>query len=428
MSRHGLVIDNAVILTMDASRTVVRGWLAVDDGVITGFGEGPAPEAAERVDAAGGILHPGYISAHQHSMDALARGERGEAQEFFDWLFGTYYGTVLSYRPEDAARAVELTAAELTRAGITTVLDCWGVGDVGQPRAIAALDATIRAADVSRLRWIIAPMVSDRVPPGWNSLFDAAPEGFRPEALTAPTGVALDFARDALSRARGRVSVWASVELPEMATDALLAGLVDLGAPGFTTHVCASEPGAVDVSGERAIERLDRLGVLRQGSVAAHLTFTDGADRAALAASGCGGAHCATATMWGGGSRSSFGELVDAGIPMGLGLDNATLNTPADMVAEMRAAMLFDRSMGSGPVRAAAADLLAHATIEGARALGLDDAIGSLEVGKRADLVLVDTSGTHWLPHRDPATALVLQSRQDDIRRVWVEGEAVFAR
>lgn len=426
-----LVIDDAVIVTMDPGRAVIHGWVAVAAGVITGIGEGLAPDAAERVDAHGGILHPGYVSVHQHSMDALGRAGRGDAQEFFDWLFGTYYGGVLGYQPEDAARAASLTAADLARAGVTTVLDCWGVGDAGSPRARACLAATVDVAVASGLRWIVAPMVSDRLPDAWEPMLAAAPAPFRADALIAPTAAALAFAAESLTLARGRVEVWTSTELPEMATDALLRGLAELAdraRTGITTHLCASEPGAVDVTGERAVARLARLGMLRAGTVAAHLTHTDAADRRILAASGVGAGHCASSTMFGGGGRSPLGELVAAGVAVGLGLDNATLNTTADMVGEMRHAVMFDRAAGSGPVRATAADLFAHATIEGARALGMAGRIGSIELGKRADLVLLDTAGSHWEPRRDPATAVVLQSRADDIRAVWVDGEPVYAR
>jgi 5-methylthioadenosine/S-adenosylhomocysteine deaminase len=430
-----LVVENAVVLTMDAERTVVHGWIGITDGVIAAVGTGPAPAASARIDARGGIVHPGYVSAHQHTMDTLARAADDTAQTFFDWLFGTYYAPVLQYTPADAARAARLAATDLARAGVTTLLDCWGVGEVGTPRADACLRATADVARASGLRWILAPMVSDRLPAEWDGALaeaEAAGTGFRRGALIAPTPVAVRFATDALALAGGRVDVWTSAELPEMASDRLLAALATAG-PGFTTHLCASEPGAAgvpDADGrpERAVARLLRLGVFDRRTVGAHLTSTDAAERAALAAHGVGAAHCACSTMFGGGRHSALGELREAGVTVGLGLDNATLNTPADMVAEMRHALAFDRSAGSGSIRATARDALAMATIDGARTLGLGDRVGSIERGKRADLVLLDTSASHWQPPRDPHVAVVLQSRIDDIRLVLVDGEPVYER
>lgn len=433
---HDVVIDNAVIVTMDEDRRVVHGWIAIDDGAISALGERTAPAARERIDAGGGLLHPGFVSAHQHTMDTLGRAAAGETREFFDWLFGTYYGTVLGYGPTDARRAAGLAAHDLARAGVTTVVDCWGVGDAGSGRAHGCLRATAEVAAASGLRWIIAPMVSDRFPASWEPFLAAAPPGpsgdpFRPDALIAPTEVALRFAADALDLARDRVEVWTSVELPEMASDELLAGMAVLSASagrGFTTHLCASEAGAVDATGERAVRRLDRLGLLRAGVVAAHLTHTDAGDRELLAAAKVGAAHCATSTMLGGGSRSALGELRESGMPVGLGLDNATLNATADMAAEMRHALMFDRACGTGQSRPTPAEVLAHATIDGARALGMADRLGSLEPGKRADLVLVDMRGSQFEPRGDEVTALVFQARADDIRLVLVDGEPVYAR
>lgn len=426
---HDLVVDRAVLVTMNAQREVVRGWIAIDDGAITSLGDGPAPAARDRVDAAGAIVHPGFVSAHQHSMDTPGRGAAGEAREFTDWLFGTYYSTVLGHSSADAARAVQATGAELARAGVTTVVDCWGVGGIGTARTDACLSASVHAATRTGLRWILAPMVSDRLPPGWEQLLAQHP--LAADDLVASTEVARRFAAWACGLAAGRIEVWGSVELPEMATEELLSGMAEVvraGATGFTTHVCASAPGAVDVSGERTVARLDRHRLLGRGTVGAHATFTDAADRSLLSDRGAGAAHCPAATMLLGGTTSPLGVLREAGVPVGLGFDNATLNATADMAAEMRQALMFDRVAGTGSARATARDVFAHATIDGARAIGRDDTLGSLEAGKRADLVVVelDTSAASG-PVRDPMATLMWSTTVSDIRLVLVDGQPVYA-
>lgn len=432
MSVVDLVIDDAVVVTMDAARRVARGWIAIRDGAVAAVGEGPAPAANERIDARGGIVHPGFVSAHTHSMDAAAAGSLDVSAPFFDWLFGTYYRTVLALTPADAAQAVHRLATDAARAGITTVLDCWGVGDVGTRRADAAFAASAAAARTSGIRWILAPMVSDRLPEQWNPWLRAAERagGFRREALVAPTETALRFAASALDAAAGRLSVFACTELPEMASDELLSGLAGLDAPGVTTHLCASDAGAAgilgpDGRGERAVARLERLGVLSPRLVGAHLSATDADDRERLASHGCGGAHCAASSMYAGSGRSALGELRESGIGIGLGLDNRSLNTPADMVAEMRHALAFDRAVGTGARRVTASDLLAHATIDAARVVGMAELVGSLEPGKRADLVLRAASDSRSMP---PEAQIVLASRPDDVQLVLVDGEPVFTR
>lgn len=432
MSVVDTVIDDALVVTMDAARRVVRGWIAIRDGAVEAVGEGPAPAGSERIDARGGIVHPGFVSAHTHSMDAAAAGALDVSAPFFDWLFGTYYRTVLALTPPDAAHAVRALATDAARAGITTVLDCWGVGDVGTRRADEAFAASAAAAAASGIRWILAPMVSDRLPLEWTPALEAAEEagGFRREALIAPTETALRFAASALREAAGRLSVFACTELPEMASDALLSGLAGLEAPGFTTHLCASDAGAAGIEGpdgsrERAVARLERLGLLSPRLVGAHLSATDAGDRERLASHGCGGVHCAASAMYSGSPRSALGELRESGIRVGLGLDNRSLNTPADMVAEMRHALAFDRAAGTGARRVTASDLLAHATIDAARVLGMAEVIGSLEPGKHADLVL------RAAPERtamSPEARIVLASRPEDVQLVLVDGEPVFTR
>ncbi|MDY0830178.1 amidohydrolase family protein [Microbacterium sp. BG28] len=432
MSAVDTVIDDALIVTMDGARRVLRGWIAIHDGVVDAVGTGPAPAARERINARGGIVHPGFVSAHTHSMDAAAAGSLDESVPFFDWLFGTYYRTVLALTPADAARAVRSLAMDAARAGITTVLDCWGVGDVGTRRTDEAFAASAAAARASGIRWILAPMVSDRIPAQWSPWLDAAEHagGFRREALVAPIETALRFAASALRAAAGRVSVFACTELPEMASDALLVGLGALDAPGITTHLCASDAGAAGIGGpdggaERAVARLERLGVLSPRLVGAHLSATDADDRRRLASHGCGGVHCAASSMYAGSGRSALGELRESGIGIGLGLDNRSLNTPADMIAEMRHALAFDRAAGTGTERVTVSDLLAHATIDAARVLGMAGVIGSLEPGKRADLVVRSASGG---PEMSAEARIVLASRADDVQLVLVDGEAVFAR
>lgn len=432
MSAVDTVIDDVVVVTMDAARRVVRGWVAICDGLVDAVGEGPAPAASERIDARGGIVHPGFVSAHTHSMDAAAAGSLDASVPFFEWLFATYYRTVLALTPADAAHAVRSLGTDAARAGITTVLDCWGVGDVGTRRADEAFAASATAARASGIRWILAPMVSDRLPAPWSPWLDAAERagGFRRGAMVAPTETALRFAASALDVAAGRVSVFACTELPEMASDALLVGLGALDAPGMTTHLCASDAGAAGVpdpegAPERAVARLQRLGLLGPRLVGAHLSATDPDDRARLASHGCGGVHCAASSMYSGSRRSALGELRESGIVMGLGLDNRSLNTPPDMVAEMRHALAFDRTAGTGDRRATASDLLAHATIDAARVLGMGEAIGSLEPGKRADLVVRAASDS---PPMSPEARIVLASRPEDVQLVLVDGDAVFAR
>lgn len=433
-----ILIVNATLVTQNGDRDILDGWIGITDGVIAGIEPGRPDDsvvAARTIDANGGIVHPGYVSVHQHTMDTLGRAGTGDLEPFFDWLFGTYYGGVLGYSVEDARLAATLAASDLRRAGVTTLLDCWSVGDPGSDRSRACFDATVEVARASGLRWILAPMVADTLPDAWHEDLERMTTAtFQAHRMITSTKMALRSARqsiDAVLRDPGLVDVWVSPELPEMASDALLTGLSAIAATtdaGFTTHLNASPASAAGDGSERAVERLERLGVLGASRVlAAHTASTTPDERELLAWRNVGVGHCATSSMFAGAGRSAAGELRSVGIAVGLGLDNATLNVPANMVGEMRSALQFDRVVPSGSQRLSVQDLLAMATIEGARALGLDARIGSLEIGKQADLVVLDTAGSHWLPRRTADVGIVLQSRADDIRLVLVSGEPVYA-
>ncbi len=434
--RFDLVIEHGEILTMDAERSSFPGWLAVEGNSIAAVGPGSAShiDAARRIDASGCVVRPGYVSAHQHSMDAFARATAVRPTSFPDWLFGVYYSTVGTLTPADAARSAELVADDLLRSGVTTLVDCWGVGDVGTSRADECLAATIEVADRSGLRWILAPMVADRLPSAWTPDIERVASRdlrFRPESMVSTTDAALDFMGRAIAAVahHPRLRVWGAPELPEMASDELISGLAELmrhSGGAITTHLRTAPDDPPDHDGRGEVERLIELGAGDPHLLGAHLTHGSVADLALLHHVGAGAAHCPSATMMLGGSSSVAGRLAAAGVPTGLGLDNPSLNTGADMGAEMRQALMFDRTHPLGTPSLTADDVVAMATCDGARAIGLPD-VGSIEVGKAADLVVVDRTGRHWLPRRDAVVAACFQERPGDVRHVIVDGrEVVF--
>jgi 5-methylthioadenosine/S-adenosylhomocysteine deaminase len=153
-----------------------------------------------------------------------------------------------------------------------------------------------------------------------------------------------------------------------------------------------------------------------------HCIAVDHDDVEALAGARVGIAHCPTANRMFPGGTTPVAALRAAGAAVGVGLDNASLNPRFDLLAESRAATVAVRA-GGGTLTAL--DALAMATCEAARAIGMADRIGSLEVGRRADVVVMDTSGPHWHPHADWASALLWQSRPEDVRTVLVDGRVV---
>lgn len=415
-----LLTGNAVV-TMDPDRRVLEpGWIRVGDDLITEVGEG-APPAGEPVQHHGDLVLPGLVSAHQHVVDALLRGV-DPGTEFLDWLLGVYYSGLSRARPEDCGAVTEAVMAEMLCAGVTTVVDCWGVdgGDPDQGRVTACAEASVDAHVRSGARVLFAHMFAEHVPPSWQQHVPDMDLG----RLCAPAE--RTFERVHALRAASTsplVQYTAMPELPELVSDEAFREAFDLSRRHglvLPVHLCASPPSRAACGPEE----LDRLGVLGPDLLGVHCIAVDDHDVQALAGARVGIAHCPTANHVFPGGTTPVAAFRAAGAAVGVGLDNASLNPSFDLLAEARAAVLAVRA-GGGVL--SATDALAMATCDAATAIGMGARIGSLRVGHQADVVVMDTSGAHWRPRTDWHSALLWQSRTDDVRTVVVGGRTVVS-
>lgn len=416
-----MLIAADAVVTMGADRrTLAPGWVRVEGAVIAAVGEGPPPDGAP-VDHRAGVVVPGLVSAHQHLLDVVARGTwRGD--DFPAWLLDRYGAAVAALRPEDCATATAAALAGTVAAGVTTIVDCWGIDHGARSRAEVdeAADASLEVHARSGARVLFARMFAEHAPGPW-----LARPGFPVTAVLAPAEEALDQVAGLAARhhgaGAGRVRVTPSPELPEAVAPSAFRAARDLAASLGTplpVHLCAS-PASRAACGPADLAAIDVLG---PHLLAAHCTAVDDADIAVLAGAGATVAHCPTSNLALRGAVTPVAAFRRAGTAVGLGLDNGSLNPRLDLLGEARAAVAA--SIGRGDPLAPA-DVLAMATIDGARAVGLADQVGSIEVGKRADLVLLDTDGDHWWPHADIADAVVEQSRPTDVALVLCDGEVV---
>jgi cytosine/adenosine deaminase-related metal-dependent hydrolase len=421
----GVVLRNAVIVPVEPRGVVHdRGWLRVDGAEITGIGPGTPPNgaAADRViDASGGLVLPGLVSAHQHLLDVLLRGGLPCGPSFLDWLLGLYYEGMAEYRPADAALATTLGIVETLRAGVTCLVDNWGVdngSDAGRVRACA--EASIEAYSRSGIRTVFARMFATRIPGAWrrNDL----------DHLIASPDAALGSIEELMSAHDGsegnRIRVCPAPELPEMVHPEALRGALEL-ARSFDTVMPMHLLASPDSRAAADAKRLDDIGVLDPRLLGAHCTAATPADLELLARRGVKIAHCPTSNAFLGGAADVAAMLAED-LVVGLGSDNATLNCNSDILAEMRRAVLTSRVIAGPSSPLTASKVLEMATIDGARAAGLAGIVGSLLPGKAADLVLLDTSGPHWWPHHDWIASLVFQAKSTDVRTVLVNGRLVM--
>jgi 5-methylthioadenosine/S-adenosylhomocysteine deaminase len=409
--RVDLVVRNGTVVTVDAGRRVIEhGAVAVDRGAIVAVGPQSEVAAAYRgrqvLDARGGIVLPGLVNTHTHAPMVLFRGIADDLK-LMDWLQRFIFpAEKKNVSAAFVTAGTRLAALEMIRSGTTTFADMYYFEE---QVALAAKEAGLRTVAGETLIEFPAP-----------------------DHATTRDGLA--YAERFLQRFQGDPLVTAAVAphstyLANPETIRAARALADrYGAP-LLVHLSesADEQRQVrDKYGKTPTEHLRDLGFLRKGVVGAHGVWLTTADRAILKAADAGVVHCPQSNMKIASGAAPVGDMLKEGLRLGLGTDGAASNNDLDMFEEMLTAALLAKHTTGDPTVAPAAEVLAMATIGGARALGMEDRIGSLEPGKRADLVIVGVDRAGLRPVYDPVSHLVYVAKGADVRDVVIEGRVVM--
>jgi 5-methylthioadenosine/S-adenosylhomocysteine deaminase len=405
-----LIVRDALILTGDAAGTAfARGYLQVDGDRVSALGPGdpPSPTGTGSVlDAAGLIVVPGLVSCHGHAWLTAYRGLRDD-DGLFAWAERN--APTLRRAGEREFRAgSELACFELARAGITTAVEC-----VRHDPAIYA-EAAARVG----LRSLIGGMARGPSPdplarPNWPS-------------LVAETESAMErFAGNA--RARFFLGAHAPYTCPPEVLLEVRREAERLGLP-LGIHLAETEREH-DIVRERygvsPTRYLADQGWLTPRTLAAHAVCLDPDDVATLARTGTAVAHCPVSNAKLASGIAPVPALRDAGVRVGLGTDSVLSNNRLDLFAEMRAAALLQRATTRDARVLTAPDVFAMATLDGARAIGWDDEIGSLEPGKQADLVLLDLAHPLGMTPARALSDVVWAAGPEHVVHVMVAGQWV---
>ena len=403
-----LVLNGCHVVTMNAARDEhPSGYVAIDGQRIAGAGPLPVPDrlaGARQLDASGCLATPGLINTHHHLYQWATRGRAVDAT-LFDWLTELY--PVWAGIDEQIVTAAATAAlAWLARTGCTTTMDHHYLFPAGGGDVLAA---TVEAAREVGLRFH---------PTRGSMDLGASAGGLPPDdvvedrdAIMAATQAAIEKFHDPSPDSMLRIGV--APCSPFSVTRELLAdaaGLARDSGVRLHTHIAETadeDDYCAEKFGCTPVEYLDSLGWLGGDVWLAHAVHLDDQAIARLAATGTGVAHCPTSNARLGSGICRTRALLDAGVPVGLGVDGAASNEENSLLAEVKAATLVARLAG-GPLAMGVRDALELATLGGARLLGREAQIGSLEPGKLADVALwrLDT-----LPHADiadPVAALVL--------------------
>jgi cytosine/adenosine deaminase-related metal-dependent hydrolase len=406
-----IVIENAAIAAVDAAGTEhARGHLVVEDGAITAVGPGPAPRDprradARRIDGAGCLATPGLVNTHHHLHQWATRGHATD-RTLFEWLTDLY-PVWARLRPEHVHAANTAGLAWLALSGATTVADHHYVYPAGQ--AADLLDAQIAAAARIGLRLHLARGSMDR---------GESDGGLPPDRIVEDLDAALAATADAVDRHHDR-SPAATLQIAvapcspfSVSTDLLResAGLARDKGVRLHTHLCETLDEADfcrRVHDCDPVEYMDQVGWLASDTWLAHAVHLDAAAHRRLGAAGTGVAHCPSSNARLGTGPADVPEMLAAGIPVGLGVDGAASHEAGHLGEELRQALYTARQL-HGPRAMDVRTALRLGTIGGAGILGRDRDLGSLEVGKQADIALWDLTGLGHAGIADPVAALVL--------------------
>ncbi|GAB3121401.1 8-oxoguanine deaminase [Streptomyces calidiresistens] len=407
-----LVIENCAVATVDAGNTRhERGHLVISDGVIEAVGAGPAPAPARgtgevrRVDAEGHLATPGLVNTHHHFYQWLTRGMATD-HNLFDWLVALYPVWARIDEPMVGA-AARASLAMMARGGVTTASDHHyifprGSGDL--------LGATIAAGREVGIRLTATRGSMDRGESDGGLPPDFAVESTE-EALRA-TEEAVDTHHDPSFGSMLHIAA-APCSPFSVSTDLMREAAALARRKGVRLHTHGSETVEEEkycheLFGMGPTEYFETTGWLGEDVWMAHCVHMTDADVAAFARTGTGVAHCPSSNARLAAGIARVPDLLRAGVPVGLGVDGTASNEAGELHTELRNALLVSRL---GPHREKALgvdDALRLATMGGARVLGRDREIGSLEPGKLADVVLWRLDGLGHSTIVDPVAALVL--------------------
>ncbi len=414
-----LAITNALIVPMTEARKSFEGFTRVQDGAIVEVGAGALPKdrtVDQVIDASGCVLLPGLVNAHTHLYQVLLRAV-WENLELMPWL-KRIYGCARVLRPEHCYAGSLLGCIEAMLSGVTTVCE----HNFLNPSPECAFE-TIRAIQDSGLRAVFARTIMDRG--------EIVPECVkeRPEKAFRHIESML-----AAYQACRRMAFMTGPNTPPInATPELLREIrrfAEDKALGISAHVAEAKSVVESVRREHGangvVEFLQRFGIPAPNAVFAHAVHVSAHEIQILKDTGTSVAHNPVSNMMLGDGVAPVAEMLRQGVNVALGTDGAASNHSQDLFDTMKAASLLQKVHHQDAGIIDAYSVLRMATIGGARALGLESTCGTIEVGKRADLILVDVETVHQQPVNDIFSQLVHCAKASDVRTVMVDGEILL--
>ena len=409
-----ILIKQACVVTMNERNEVFNGDVLIEDRRIIKMGQS-LQETADRVIQAGGkVLLPGFVQTHIHLCQTLFRG-RADDLELIDWLKERIWPLEAAHNEDSVFYSALLGIGELIRSGTTTILDM---------ETVNYTNSAFEAIAQSGIRAISGKVMMDH-------------GAEVPLALMENTQKSLQESVDLLEKwhgfDQGRIQYAFSPRFVVSCTEELLIGVRDLSAQyNVKVHTHASENRdeiemVENERGMRNVVYLDHIGLANPNLVLAHCVWLNETEKNIIQDRGVKVTHCPGSNLKLASGIAEIPDLLERGISVGIGADGAPCNNNLDMFQEMRLTALIQK-VQHGPTVMDARTVLRMATMGGAEVLGLEKDIGSIEVGKLADLQLLDLDDFHTFPSYDVDlfSRIVYSATRGDVNTVLIDGKIVM--
>lgn len=407
-----ILIRGGTVVTMNPDDEIRQADVLVADDRIAAIGDLTGTAADRVIDATGKVVMPGLIQTHIHLCQTLFRGQADDL-ELLDWLQQRILPLEAAHDRESVYHSAMLGLAELLRGGTTAIIDM---------ETVHHTDAAFEALVESGIR-----AVSGKV------MIDCGPSV--PERLMERTDDSIAESVRLLERWHGtdggRIRYGFCPRFVVTCSERMLREVAGLARQhGVLVHTHASENrGEIEYveadRGMRNVLYLDKVGLAHDGVVLAHCVHLSEAEMDLLAHRQVNVAHCPSSNLKLASGFAPIPALLQRGVNVSLGADGAACNNNLDGFQELRLAALIQKPL-HGPRSMPARTVLRMATVNGAKALGLEHQVGSLEVGKKADLIMLDLSGPHTWPEADLVSRIVYSARATDVRLTMVDGRVVM--
>ncbi len=411
-----ILIKNAEIITMNKQEEILHGDIRIKDSLIVEIGPDLIPQSDETIiDATNRTVIPGFVQTHIHLCQTLFRG-KGDDLELMDWLRNRIWPLEAAHDEESLYYSAMLGIGELISSGTTTIVDM---------ETVHHTDFAFQAIAKSGIRALSGKVMMDQK------------GGDVPAALQEDTNSSLQESVDLLEKwngyDEGRIQYAFSPRFVISCTEQLLMEVRDLSAHyGVKVHTHASENlGEIEIvqamTGMRNIVYLDHLGLANDRLILAHCVWLDAEERRILRDRGVHVSHCPGSNLKLASGIADTPGMLHEHINLSLGADGAPCNNNLDMFNEMRLAAIIQKPQ-HGPTTMDARSVFRMATIGGARAVGMEDKIGSIEVGKKADLAILNLYNFHTFPSYDvdPISRIVYSATRADVETTIIDGVIVM--